>query len=203
MPDVRTGAIGGLGVVQGAAMSYIQSAALAGAASGPLAPMVFAGAVIGQIVLMKVGAGRREADILTNPDPNNLGAQKIVEQSLDMWVWQFYEPRKKAGLLTCDDIRTTILAFEKIRDDFAGWVTEQGFTRAGPGAINTINHVVNDILLPDKRVDLANCSQFGPTVAGLLGQTSPVVQKAMNWAPLAGIMVGGVFFLRRFSSLKF
>src|SRR5882672_3533436 len=114
---VRTGAIGGLGIVQGSAMAYIQSAAAAGAASGPLAPLVFAGAVVGQILLTKIGEGRREADILTNPDPNNLGAQKIVEQSLAMWIDQFYDPKKAQGTLTCDDITQTIAALEKIRDD--------------------------------------------------------------------------------------
>lgn len=194
---VRTGAIGGLGIVQGSAMAYIQSAAAAGAASGPLAPLVFAGAVVGQILLTKIGEGRREADILTNPDPNNLGAQKIVEQSLAMWIDQFYDPKKAQGTLTCDDITQTIAALEKIRDDFAGWVQEQGFTRAGPGAIRTINHVVTDILLPDRYADLKVCSPLGNTFS-----TTAVKSAAITWLPLAGVLGAGVLFMRKFSSLK-
>lgn len=123
-----------------------------GGPTNPVGIAVFAASIAAAVLgkFLKHGQGRKEADYLTNP---GTGAQWILEhETLPELLDIEYEGIKAAGALTPHYVETVIQALEKIRDGFFDYV--EPFKRAGPGARETIRHVIDDILLPDKREDL-------------------------------------------------
>lgn len=98
---------------------------------------------------LKIGAGRAEADYLTDP---GTGAQWHAGEALRQLIDEQYLPKLYAGEATPGFIQGVIAAIEKIRDDFIEYAKQ--FARAGPGAIATIRSVT-DRLIADRRRELA------------------------------------------------
>ncbi len=87
---------------------------------------------------LHVGAGRKEADYLTDPET---GAQTHVGVALAQLIDNYNARPETWSPALIDGV---IQAIEKIRDDFT--VYAQQFSRAGPGAIETIRAVTSQLI---------------------------------------------------------
>lgn len=114
-----------------------------GGPTNPVGIAVTIGAGVAWVAskFLNIGAGRNEADYLTDPET---GAQThaghaMVEIANSFWA--------QPEAWTDDFVSATVSALRKIGTDFETYASQ--FSRAGPGAINTIwywlNRVIADI----------------------------------------------------------
>lgn len=129
-------------------MGFISTAAIAAApAFGPAAPIVIAVAIIASFLpFIGFGAGRTEADYLTKPGQ---GAQWLLEHVALPNLVDPYTAIKESGNLTIEYLDNLVTGLEYLRDGFVAYVKNADLKRAGPGAIATIVHVINDLIIPD------------------------------------------------------
>jgi hypothetical protein len=132
--------------------------------TGPLAPIIIGISLAASILphFLHIGAGRKEADYLTDPQT---GAQIIAGNALADIIAQHMSAEPQWNP---DFVQHTISALERVRDQFVDYIEDciqkNVCRRAGPGAIATIVHVVDDILIPDRQRELQ----------GLLSRETPV-----------------------------
>lgn len=170
------------------------------ASSGPAAPIVIAAVAIDAFAAFLVhhfiGTGRREADFLTKPGQ---GIQWKLEHEVLPAIIDPYTAAKESGTLTAPYLDNLVAALEHLRDGFVH--NAQVFKKAGPGAIETITHVINDILLPDVKAQYSHVRQDieplpvdgDPTVT-VIPEAHPtihVIRSTMDWSPwiVVGVML--------------
>lgn len=118
------------------------------ATGGPTNPVgitvtAIAGALYVISKFLPIGAGRKEADYLTDP---RTGSQAHAGEALAQ-VIDYHDAHPE--LWTPGEIDQVIGAIEKIRDDFVTYAGQ--FSRAGPGAIQTIRSVTDRLIADRKR----------------------------------------------------
>lgn len=150
-------------------------------AAGPAAPLVIAAALVGTfvpILLHMIGRGRKEADYLTKP---NEGAQWIIEhQTLPALIDPYTAIKQSGQPFSLSYLENLIAGLEHVRDVFVDYAGK--LTHAGPGAIATITHIINDILIPDIK------AQFGNTTKPA-EPTQPETQKIPESAATVPLLV--------------
>lgn len=130
-------------------------------AAGPAAPLVIATALAATflpILFHLIGRGRSEADYLTKP---NQGAQWIIEnQTLPALIDPYTAIKESGQPFDVSYLQNLIAALDHVRDTFVDYAGK--LPRAGPGAIATIVHVINDLLIPDVKRQFINVIQESP-----------------------------------------
>lgn len=114
-------------------LGYISTIALAtGGPTNPVGIAVTIGAGVATVIsrFLKIGAGRDEADYLTDPQT---GAQTHAGLAMDEITAQFWN---QPEAWTDGFVESTVEALEKIGVNFEAYAIQ--FPRAGQGAIETI-----------------------------------------------------------------
>lgn len=137
------------------------------AASGPFAPLVFVGSLAANFLFPSFGAGRTEADHLTEP---GTGAQWFLEQ-YHQKLTDEYNALKASGGLTISIAEEYRAAYEKALSEFVTYA--QQFPRAGPGAIRSVTEAtvahINTINMDITRLQKEGGTRMAVLIVGGIG----------------------------------
>ena len=143
-------------------LGYVSLIVATGGPTNPvgIAVTIAAGAATVLSRFLQIGAGREEADYLTDPET---GAQTHAGLAMDAVTSEFWNHPET---WTPEHIDAVVSALEKIGTDFANYA--QQFPRAGPGAIATIWYWINRAI-----ADIRGVTPIASQSESIPGHTTP------------------------------
>lgn len=151
-------------------LGYVSLIVATGGPTNPvgIAVTIAAGAAMVLSRFLQVGAGRTEADYLTNPET---GAQHHAGLAMDGVTAEFWNHPES---WTSEHIDAVVSALQKIGTDFESYAGQ--FSRAGPGAIATIWYWINRAI--------ADIRGVTPLRNDSISTTPPLHTQPLSPAPL-------------------